>query len=249
MQVVREVLANLLLNALEAQPAGGRVAISGVQTDGRVKIRVADGGPGLDPSRSEDIFAAGVSTKEESGRGIGLAGCRRLLADFAAGLAHVPDSRPGAVFEMDLPAAGGSIPGPVADAEVLIPSGTRVLVTDDEPAVRQMLADVLGELGCTVVQTSDGEQALKAVRQENFSVALIDQRLVGMTGLELAKKLRQGDPALAVVLLSGWGSEEVLAGADPGSVDLTARKPIAFAQVRDLVAKGAALHRRRLAGG
>ena len=88
-QVLREVLANLLLNAKEAMPAGGEVALSAEGQGDRMRLRVPDNGPGLPPGDPEGVFERGVSAKGVPGRGIGLAGCRQLMAGVGGALTAV----------------------------------------------------------------------------------------------------------------------------------------------------------------
>jgi len=84
----------------------------------------------------------------------------------------------------------------------------RVLVVDDEGAVRRITARRLSSLGCVVVQACDGHEALEAVASESpFDLVLTDHSMPGMTGLELAARLRADQPDLAIVLTTGMSSD------------------------------------------
>jgi len=86
--------------------------------------------------------------------------------------------------------------------------GRRVLVVDDEGAVRRITARRLASLGCTVVQACDGEQALVSVRDEGpFDLILTDHSMPGMTGLQLAAELRSNQPDVAIILTTGMSSD------------------------------------------
>lgn len=86
--------------------------------------------------------------------------------------------------------------------------GRRVLVVDDEGAVRRITARRLASLGCTVVQACDGEQALVSVRDEGpFDLILTDHSMPGMTGLQLAAELRTNQPDVAIILTTGMSSD------------------------------------------
>jgi len=116
-------------------------------------------------------------------------------------------------------------------------------VIDDEAAVREMLADVLGELGCRVVCHRDGASALAAGAPGEAAVALVDRRLPGMDGVELAARLRERRASLAVVMMTGWDREEP--PAPPAVVDFTARKPLGMEALQELLARAAVLHEGR----
>ena len=249
-QVVREVLSNLLVNALEVMPEGGRIRV-GVRADqARVVLTIADNGPGLDKETAHRIFEPGFTSSGGEFRGIGLAGSRQLLKCFDGRLDVGPDQGPGAQFLLDLPrmepvpvksGSGASRDDEPGSRPVSFP----VLVVDDEPAVRDMLSDVLTELECRVTVVRDANSALERFVPGEFGLALVDQSLPGRSGLELATVLRERDPELVVVLITGWGQEEVLASVDPAIVDMTATKPLEWTRIIELLDKGERLNRQR----
>ena len=80
----------------------------------------------------------------------------------------------------------------------------KVLVVDDEAGVREMLHDVLVEWGCEVQICRDGRTTLDEYETGSAELALIDQNMPGLSGLELATRLRVGDPCLSIVMVTGW---------------------------------------------
>ena len=253
-QVVREVLSNLLVNALEVLPDGGRIRVEATTDPERVRLSVADNGPGLDKDTAARIFEPGFSSSGEDFRGIGLAGSRQLLKCFDARLDLGPRPEIGARFEIDLPRGEGILP---ADGDQNSPQmepgdrpqGFPVLVVDDEPGVRDMLGDVLTELECRVTSFRDAKGALEGFMPGEYGLALLDQSLPGLSGLELAKRLRERDRSLVIVLISGWGQEELLATADPAIVDQTASKPLEWARLNEILDKGSRLYQQRRGTG
>ena len=258
-QVVREVLNNLLLNSLEAAPDGVRIRISGAVRENRALLTFADDGPGLPESARAKLFQPGPSTSGLPGRGLGLAACRKLLLGWGGEMRLAESRGPGAVFELDLPRGGstfgaqGAVSQPAGEpTEGVTPGHSRrsILIVDDELAVREMLGEVMAELGCDVALAKDAAQALEVFAPGTLDVVFLDQSLPGMQGDELAGLLREMDSAVAIVLASGWGREKMLGAVDPGHVDLTAVKPLEMSKMVDLLAEGAALaDRRRAAGG
>lgn len=234
---MRRVLANLMTNALEAMPAGGAVTCTLERRDGRVIWRVGDSGPGIPADVRARLFTAGTTGGKTGGHGLGLAGARDLVRGAGGDLVHLPGPV-GAVFEISLEPA--SPDDPSAPDHGLASTAARVLVVDDEATVRSMLDELLTIDGHTVTLAADHDSALAAFAADRYDAALIDLGLPGRSGTELAAALRRADPALAVVLLSGWGREEELAASDP-AVDLTGIKPLDQPILRDLLARAVAL--------
>ncbi len=252
-QVVREVLSNLLVNALEVLPAGGRIRIAAAADGGRVCLSVTDNGPGLDKKVAERIFEPGFSSSGEEFRGVGLAGSRQLLKCFDGRLNLDSQQEIGARFVVDLPLVEGVPPDEVKKSSrdpehESRPAGFPVLVVDDELVVREMLTDVLTELDCRVTSHRDAGSALEKFTPGEYGLALVDQSLPGRTGLELAALLREQDRSLVIVLITGWGHEELLARVDPAIVDQSATKPLEWSRLNEILDEGAGLyHRRRMA--
>jgi two-component system cell cycle sensor histidine kinase/response regulator CckA len=249
-QVIREVLSNLVINALEVLPAGGQIRIEAEVQGDRLDLTVVDNGPGLDNETARRIFEPGFSTSGDGLRGIGLAGSRQLLKCFDGRLNLGQSQGSGAAFVVDLPriepVLENTIAGPLAkSAGTSANSPVAVLVVDDEPAVREMLADVLTELDCRVTAVGDAKAALEIFEPDVFGMAVVDQTLPGQSGLELAAQLREQDRCLAVVLVTGWGQENILASADPAIVDLTATKPLEWTRIIDILSQGETLNRER----
>jgi len=249
-QVVREVLSNLLINALEVMPDGGHIRIGASAHEGRVILSVSDNGPGLDKEVARHIFESGFSSSGEDFRGVGLAASRQLLKCFDGRLNLGPNQEVGALFLVDLPRTDGVLPVVVEKSSQEPEPGTRpagfsVLVVDDDSGVREMLTEVLTELDCRVTSFRDAKSAQEGFVSGKFGLALVDQSLPGLTGLELASRLREQDRSLVIVLITGWGREEILNGVDPSIVDQTATKPLEWSRLKEILDKGADLNRRR----
>ena len=151
-----------------------------------------------------------------------------------------------AAFGLELPAAETRVPTATTRDEALAPgveSGA-VVVVDDDVAMREMMNDVLQALGQQVTVLPDATAALAVCDAGTWQVAFVDVKLPDRSGRDLAEQLRRRDPALAVVLVSGWGTDIDEAATDP-SVDLTARKPLSLSTITRLLESGQRLNRRR----
>lgn len=234
--VLRRVLANLFINAIEAMTAGGGVRCELVHGDDRVRLRVADDGPGLPTTARERLFEPGATVGKGRGRGLGLAGSRSLLRRHGGDLDLVPGSG-GATFELDLPlAAPADAPGRVAD-RLDIARGGHLLVVDDDVSVRGMLAELLAMDDHRVVLASDHDSALAAFDGGVYDAVLIDLGLAGPTGRDLAAALRSRDAAVALIMLTGWGRERELASVPASLADFTGLKPLDLPELRTLLSR------------
>lgn len=244
---LRRALANLFTNAIEAMPGGGAVRCTVDDVAGRLRLTVADDGPGLPPAAQERLFEPGATVGKDTGRGLGLAGARALLRQHGGDLAHVPGPA-GATFVLDLPlaeAVGGA--PPAADQPAAVRGG-RLLVVDDDSSVRGMLAELLGMDDHRVILAADHDSALAAFADGAYDAVLIDLGLAGRSGLELAAALRSQDPTVALIMLTGWGRERELADVPASLADFTGLKPLDLPELRTLLARAIERTARRRAG-
>jgi CheY-like chemotaxis protein len=239
---LRRILGNLLANAVEAMPDGGAIRWEAGARDDRVVIAVRDTGRGVPPDLVARLFEAGATAGKPEGHGLGLAGSRALARRYGGDLVHVAAPGRGACFELVVPpgeaedqtdaaaTAAGTVTGPL-----------RILVADDEAPVREMLAELLASEGHEGTLAADADAALARWTPGGYHAALIDLGLPGRDGAALARSLREKDPTLALVMLTGWGRERELASLEPGLVDFTATKPIDLPQLRQLLHRAASL--------
>ena len=217
-------LLNLAVNARDAMPEGGRLSIRlDAVAPGEVaglpggaacylRLRVADTGTGMDAATLARAVEPFFSTKPVGqGTGLGLSMAhgvaRQLGGDLR--LSSVPGQ--GTTAELLLPAATGIAGAPVASAEVAAGGATdpappsRILVVDDDPLIIRSTADMLEDLGHSVLEADCGAKAL-AILAGGAPVDLLvtDYAMPGMTGLEVAVAAQRLRPGLQVVLASGF---------------------------------------------
>jgi len=230
---LREVVVNLVLNAVHAMPDGGHLLVSTGhdRAAGRVRLDVSDTGVGMDAATAARIFEPLFTTKGDAGTGMGLAVARGLV-EAHGGRLDV-DSAPGhgARFRLLLPAMEPARDAPDAPraAPALPPvstaaAGLRVLVVDDEARVRTVTARLLALRGHAVVEAGSGAQALERLAEASaadapFDALVTDFGMPGMDGLALAAHAAARWPRLPVVLLTG----DTEAGLDDPSGLLAAR--------------------------
>jgi len=204
---LREVLTNLITNAVDAMPEGGRCT---VRLDARpdwATISVKDTGVGMPEEMRRRVFEPFFTSKGPRGTGLGLAVSWGIVTRHG-GTIEV-DSAPGAgstfVVRLPIPIA---LPDSVTGMTVAPPSRTaRVLIVEDEPEVQAVLADMLREAGYVVVVAKDGPDGLERCEQEPMDIVLSDISMPGLSGWDVATRLRTRFPEIPIGFVTGWGDQ------------------------------------------
>ena len=222
---LEQVIMNLLVNARDAMPDGGRVTLEtanlvlGPDRDRRyaavapgeyVVLRVSDQGPGIPPEALPHLFEPFFTTKEVGrGTGLGLATCYGIVQQAGGHILVRSDAGRGATFEVLLPrdSGEGELRAAGAAERVEQPGGREiVLFVEDDPAVRQVGVRILTESGYQVIAASSGPEALRlhAAAPRAIDLLVTDVVMPRMSGLELARELRAVRPDLRVLYTSGY---------------------------------------------
>jgi PAS domain S-box-containing protein len=237
---LQQVLMNLVVNARDAMPAGGTLSIETRNAEipegdpaiapGRyVTLAVTDSGHGIDAETLEQIFEPFFTTKESGkGTGLGLATVYGIVKQSGGYVAVDSEIDEGTTFTIYLHradearAARPDEPAePVAELDPHAPS--TVLVVEDEEVVRRLVRQVLEQAGYDVVEASNGEEAITLAAAREVHLLLTDLTMPGLTGREVADRLRASQPELKVIYMSGYADGETL---EPGVEVL--EKPFTF---------------------
>ena len=226
---ISQVFHNLLLNATQAMPAGGRVEIeadnqhldndaaSSLPPGRYVHIAVRDHGCGMPPAVCGRIFDPYFTTKP-NGNGLGLATSYSIIKKHN-GLITV-DSTPGSgtIFHLFLPAAPEQcLPDSERSEDSLLSLDKKILVMEDQEEVREILTLMLQQLSCEVAAAGDGKEAVaiyRKARQEGwrFDAVILDLTIPGgMGGKETVAELRAIDPEVVAVVSSGYSQDPIMA--------------------------------------
>jgi two-component system NtrC family sensor kinase len=209
---LQQVLVNLVQNAIQAlrgRGRGGRIDVVTSMAEGAVRLVVRDDGLGVPEPIRLRLFEPFVTTKGEEGTGLGLAISRGIAREHGGDLVLEgrDDGGSGAQFTLRLPLRAGRAkeaePSPVE-----LPEGVsgRVLVVDDEHAVRDVVAATLRRLGAEVEAVATAEEALRRCEAgQAYDAVLVDLRLQGASGLDVHRRLRARQPLLArrLVFMTG----------------------------------------------
>ncbi|MGH7268320.1 MAG: GAF domain-containing protein, partial [Candidatus Rokuibacteriota bacterium] len=234
---LREVLVNLVFNALDAMPTGGRVTIRLGADDERVQCDVTDTGVGMTGDVRRRVFDPFFTTKAEKGTGLGLSVAYGIIARHGGGIEARGEPGRGSTFTIRLPVARAPSPAPPAVSPASPPRAARILLIDDEPAVREVLADLLVAQGHTVSALPDGRAGLARLRDEPFDLVVTDLGMAGLSGWEVARLARVERGGIPVVLVTGWADHIDVDEARAHGVSGVLTKPFEAEAVRDVVAR------------
>jgi PAS domain S-box-containing protein len=240
---LQQILWNLLSNAVKFTPRDGRVRVSLARINSHVEITVEDTGPGIDPEFLPYVFQRfrqgdSSSSRRHGGLGLGLAIVRDLVELHGGQIAAANRSTgSGALFTVTLPRmsarpvpaleqppegqpeAGAGRPRWLSDAPSL--SGLRVLIVDDLPEAREVVAALLARCGADVVAASSSAEALALTGSMKPDVIVCDIEMPGENGYEFVRRLRtlppeQGGATPAVALTAYAGSDDRLLALSKG---------------------------------
>ena len=245
MAEMRQVLTSMALNALDAMPEGGNLTFRTGYESGRVFCQIADTGIGMGEQVRLRIFDPFFTTKREKGKGFGLSGAYAIVDRHGGEITVESEVGKGTVFTVWLPVASETIePAPSVERPVASPAaepaakpapGARILVVDDSEEVREVLRELLSRHGHTVVTAPDGESGLVELEARGFDVAMLDLGLPGISGLEVAARLKERWPATRVALMTGYGDRVGPEDAQSKGVDFVLAKPFSLDQLRSVV--------------
>ncbi|HEY8489957.1 MAG TPA: response regulator, partial [Dehalococcoidia bacterium] len=232
---LREVLINLIFNAVDAMPEGGTLRLSTGREGDHARIAVSDTGVGMSREVKRRLFEPFFTTKGTSGGGMGLSISYGIISQYGGKILVDTAKGKGSTFTILLPVAEER---PAAEAEAAAaPARAKVLAVDDEPGVLQALKLILNADGHQVTACSSGAEALEAAAREEFDLVFTDLGMPGMSGWEVARRIKEIRPKTPVALVTGWGvalDEERLRGS---GVDLVINKPFRMAALRQAVAE------------
>jgi two-component system, cell cycle sensor histidine kinase and response regulator CckA len=219
-----QVVMNLVVNARDAMPSGGRLLIEtanveladasphhhpGIQAGRYVVLVVTDSGSGMSAEVLERAFEPFFTTKPAGqGTGLGLATVYGIVKQSGGDVWVYSEKGLGTTVKVYLPATDSVADG-LAPASEPAPAATgpaTILLTEDEPALRDLVTETLEEAGYTVIAASDAEEALRRAgsHPEPIDLLLTDVVMPGMSGPLLARRLQELRPEILVIFMSGY---------------------------------------------
>jgi len=239
---LREAMTNLILNAVDAMPAGGTLSLATALVADRVEVTIGDTGVGMPSDVREKVFDPFFTTKGPQGTGLGLSMTYGIISRHGGTIIIDSEVGQGSVFRLSFPRpAEAAAPTPViVPVETPAVRSLRCLVVDDEPPVREVIGDILESAGHSVVALGDGAEAIARFAAERFDLVVTDLAMPRVSGWQVARAVKQIAPQAPVFLVTGFGVELSPEERLTHGVDLVLVKPLQIQEVLDAVAEIAA---------
>ena len=234
---LREVFVNLIVNAVDAMPNGGCLAISCARKDDLLELHFADTGSGMSDDVREKVFEPFFSTKGAFGTGLGLSVSYSIIERHNGSIKVVSQSGQGTTFTIELPASTQPVRENETPLRQKAHTSLKILVVDDEPSVRETLADMLTALNHHVELADSGLAALEKIGRTQFDLVFTDLAMPEMDGWDTARAVRQECKRAHIVLVTGYGTGTLPPAGETGLIDAIIGKPFDFEQVSEVIAR------------
>ncbi len=261
---LEQVIVNLVVNACDAMPKGGKLLIETananldetyaathpeVKSGDYVLLAVTDTGHGMTPEVKEHIFEPFFTTKQRgTGTGLGLSTVWRIVKQSGGHISVYSEVGKGTTFRIYLPRAEGGVAREVVAPEGVPPGFSRedkhILVVEDDESLRKLMTGSLSRLGYRVTAAADGTEALRLVEEEGLQpdLVLTDLIMPNLSGKDLVEQLRRRRPQQAVLYMSGYSEDALALGASLPPGTLFIEKPFSLdrlaAKIHEALAQG-----------
>jgi signal transduction histidine kinase/ActR/RegA family two-component response regulator len=238
---LREALVNLVLNAIDAMPEGGRLTLragrDGPGEDSRVFIEVTDTGVGMDEETRRRCLEPFFTTKGERGSGLGLAMVYGIAQRHALDIDIVSAPGKGTTFRLVFPVQRLAISESITVAVPQTPARSRILLIDDDPLLLTSLRDVLARDGHDVETANGGRQGVDVFLESQslgkpFPVVITDLGMPHFDGRAVATAIARASPGTPIIMLTGWGQRLAATGEIPPEVAGVLSKPPRLHELR-----------------
>jgi PAS domain S-box-containing protein len=233
---LREMLTNLIFNAIDAMPQGGTITLRTRLVGDRVELSVADTGVGMADETRRRCLEPFFSTKGERGSGLGLSMVYGIVERHDGTIAIESAPGRGAAFIFTF-ASDCSSAVTEAPAPELINRPLRILVVDDQPVQCELASHALQRDWHKVDVASNGREALQLFDQRDYDLVITDKVMPEMNGDQLAVAVKSREPETRVIMLTGFGGVSDDEEQQSEFIDLMLAKPTSLAELRAAIAK------------
>ena len=234
----KEMLTNLIFNAVDAMPSGGHIHLSVKQEESNILLAVQDNGNGLSKEEASHIFDPYFTTKGRGHAGLGLSIAKRFVERHGGSIMVESVKGAGSTFKIGFPLLTTSDPGKLLKTKkTTLPLHLKILLIDDEPLVRSLLRQVLENAGHTVTEASNGQEGVRCFRENNFDLVITDHGMPVMNGLDAAFRIKKQKPEMPVILITGWQTETDATFQKPSGIDEFITKPFDLEELIKLIEK------------
>ena len=247
---IREALTNLILNAVDAMPNGGKIILrsrtqhqeSGDKGPRQVVVEVSDTGTGMDEETRKRCLEPFFSTKGKRGTGLGLAMVYGVMERHEGNIEIQSELSKGTTFRLVFPVRTKLCENNQEEESTVIIEPLQILCIDDEPLLRELIKQILENDGHEVEVSDSGQSGLDEFRLARergrpFDVVITDLGMPYIDGRQVAKTVKNESPSTPVVMLTGWGAIMKEDGNVPAQVDGIISKPPRSRELREILSR------------
>ena len=230
---IREIFINIINNALDAMPGGGAISFGALTCDDTVYVSIADTGEGIPEHVVKNIFDPFFSTKGVEGTGLGMSIVYGIVTRHGGKIDVVTEIEKGTTFTMQFPATNkrASIIETSEPEQETNKKGLRILVVDDEEAIRDILNKFLSRDGHTVKAVDNGADAINMVEGEGFDLVLCDIAMPNVFGYDVVKALNLLKKRPKIGIVSGWNEKRESIDDKERNIDFYLKKPFTHSEL------------------
>ncbi len=241
---LREVFTNLINNAIDAMPQGGHINIKTFTENNHISIKVEDTGAGIPTAIRDRIFDPFFTTKGFQSSGLGMSVSYGIINRHRGTITADSVEGKGTTFTINLPILD-KIAGEEEKAKPILKQQKKaiILVIDDEEDVRELLFDILTDSGHEVEIASDGFKGVEMFKKKSFDLVFTDLGMPGMSGWQVAEKIKTINDSVPIALITGWNVELNINKSEMKDdwIDFVVQKPFEINQILKLVQEGMVL--------
>ena len=246
---VDDILVNLIFNAVDALPEGGTITIGTQAIGDFVYLTVSDTGIGMDAETQRRVFEPLFTTKVDAGSGLGLYSVYTTVTNWGGDIEVASTLGKGTTFTLRLPVwqeKQGAQDDDIKEGKATSEQRLKMLLVEDDQMTMQALVDYLSDT-CEVETITDGQTAVEVFKQGGrYEVAVIDLGIPGIPGDQVAQQIRQVDPAIATVLITGFDLDQD--DRRLAAFDMWYTKPLSVEQLSEMMEQAVSLHQSRTKG-
>jgi len=243
---LREVITNIIINAVDVIPQGGRITVEAKKAEGQAQISVTDTGPGISEEVKRKIFDPYFTTKGPQSDGLGMSVSHGIITRHEGEIEIHSEEKKGTTVTVKLPIPQAE---EKKEKKAIIPERTRkatILVIDDEKMVCDVLKDMLVAEGHEVIFSSSAKEGIELFKKEKVDLVFTDLGMPEIPGWQLARLIKEIDPSTPVTMITGWGIEIAEEEIKESSVDFFIAKPFQNKELLELVARAMKLKGKRV---
>jgi signal transduction histidine kinase len=233
---LREVLTNLIFNAVDAMPDGGKITVRTQSLPGAVRVDISDSGKGMSPDVKARCLEPFFSTKGERGTGLGLAVVYGIIQRHGGTIEIESEEGKGTTFSLIFPSTSELATEAVQQVEASVSRPLRVLVVDDQEIICELISEHLRADGHDAIVAFDADDATAKFASATIDLVITDQSMPVQSGEQLARSMKAHRPETPIILLTGFGEEMLASGTLPEGIDLILSKPVSSANLRRAIA-------------